>query len=169
MSYQLAIGINLFASPEDDTLAEFESLLLGATKSIHLADYSFNIMAVVNTLIAKAEAGLDVTLVLDNSQSKGKTEVPEITQLKTCDKIKLVIVESSKNRIMHDKFTTIDGHLTQTGSWNYTTTASDENNNYFVFDDSLIANDFSVTAAFDKVFMDMFTGVTTKIKYSQGV
>lgn len=167
MSYQLAIGINLFNSPEDNTLAEFLSLLEGATKSIHLADYSFNLPAVVDILIAKAKAGVDVKLVLDNSQSKGKTEVPEIITLKACPEVKLVIVESTLNAIMHNKSTVVDAHLTETGSWNYTGAASKENNNFFVFDDELIANDFNVSAAFEKVFNDMFTGVTTKIKYSQ--
>lgn len=167
MSYQLAIGINLFNSPEDNTQAEFMSIVEGATKSIHLADYSFNIMPLVQLLIAKAKAGVDVKLVLDNSQSKGKTEVPEITALKAEPAIKMVIVESDMSAIMHNKSTIIDGHITETGSWNYTTAASKENNNFFVFDDELIANDFNVSAAFEKVFNDMYTGVTTKIKYQQ--
>ena len=167
MSSQLAIGINLFNSPEDNTQAEFLSILEGASKSIHLADYSFNIPQVVDILVAKAKAGVDVKLVLDNSQSKGSTEVPEIANLKACTEIKLVIVESDLNQIMHNKSTVIDGHITETGSWNYTTAASKENNNFFVFDDHLIPNDFNVSAAFEKVFDDMFTGVTTKIKYQQ--
>ena len=167
MSYQLAIGINLFNSPEDNTQAEFLSIIEGATSSIHLADYSFNIMPLVDLLIAKAKAGVDVKLVLDNSQSKGKTEVPAITVLKAEPEVHLVIVESDLNQIMHNKSTIIDGHITETGSWNYTTAASKENNNFFVFDDDLIPNDFNVSAAFEKVFNDMFTGVTTKIKYQQ--
>ncbi len=169
MSHQLAIGISVFNSPEDDTLAEFLSLLEGATKSIHLADYSFNLPGVVDILVAKAKAGVDVKLVLDNSQSKGKTEVPEISSLKQVLAVKMVIVESSLNAIMHNKFTVIDGHVLQNGSWNYTSAASKENNNFFVFDDQLITNDFNVSAVFEKTFNDMFTGVTTKIKYQQGV
>lgn len=167
MSYQLAIGINLFNSPEDNTQAEYLSLIEGATRSIDLADYSFNIMPLVDLLIAKAKAGVVVRLVLDNSQSKGSTEVPAITALKACPQIHMVIVESDENQIMHNKSTVIDGHITETGSWNYTTAASKENNNFFVFDDDLIQNDFNVAAAFEKVFNDMFTGVTTKIKFQQ--
>lgn len=145
------------------------SILEGATKSIHLADYSFNIQGVVDLLVAKAKAGVDVKLVLDNSQSKGNTEVPEISSLKAELSVKMVIVESDMNQIMHNKSTIIDEHLTETGSWNYTTAASKENNNFFVFDDELIPDDFNVSAAFEKVFNDMYTGITTKIKYSQGV
>lgn len=167
MSYQLAIGINLFNSPEDNTQAEYMSLIEGATKVIDIADYSFNIMPLVELLIAKAKAGVAVRLVLDNSQSKGTTEAPAITALKAEPLIHMVIVESDENAIMHNKSTVIDGHITETGSWNYTTAASKENNNFFVFDDELIPNDFNVSAAFTKVFNDMFSGVTTKIKYQQ--
>ena len=167
MSYQLAIGINLFNSPEDDTQAEFLSLAEGATKSIHLMDYSFNMVPLVNILIAKAKAGVDVKLVLDNSQSKGHTEAPEIALIKSTPEIHCVIVESDESQIMHVKSTIFDGHITETGSWNYTAVASKENNNFFVFDDELIKNDFNVSSVFEKVFNDMFTGVTTKIKYQQ--
>lgn len=167
MSHQLAIGINLFNSPEDNTQGEFLSLLEGASKSIHIADYSFNIMPMVDILIAKAKAGLDVKLVLDLSQSSGSTEKPAIAALKAEPTIHMVIVESIDNQIMHNKFTTVDGHITEDGSWNYTTAASKENNNFFVFDDDLIVDDFSVTAVFEEVFTAMYTGVTTKIKYQQ--
>jgi len=167
MSSQLAIGINLFNSPEDNTEAEFLSILEGATKSIHLADYSFNMQTVTDILVAKAKAGVDVKLVLDNSQSKGNTEVPDITELKACPEVHMVIVESDMSQIMHNKSTVIDGHITETGSWNYTTAASKENNNFFVFDDELITNDFNVSSVFEKVFADMYNGITTKIKYQQ--
>lgn len=169
MSYQLALGINLFNSPEDNTQAEFLSLIEGATRSIYVADYSFNIMPLVESLIAKAKAGIDVRLVLDKSQSAGSTEKPAIAALKAEPTVKMVIVESIDSQIMHNKFTIIDGHITQDGSWNYTTAASRENNNFFVFDDDLIQNDFNVSSVFTKVFSDMFNGHTTKIKYSQGV
>lgn len=168
MSVQLAIGINLFTSPQDNTQAEFLSLLEGATKSIHIADYSFNIAAVAQILVDKAKAGLDVKVVLDYTQSRGKTEQASISLLKGCPQVKMRIVESSLGQIMHDKTTTIDGHITETGSWNYTISASKENNNFLVFDDTLITNDFNVWAAYDASFMDMFDGQTTKVKYSQG-
>ncbi|MHB8482800.1 MAG: phospholipase D-like domain-containing protein [Nitrospiria bacterium] len=160
---QLAPGIALYGSPEDDTLAEFLFLLTHATTSIHLADYSFNIMEVVNLLVGKLKSGLDIKLVLDKSQSAGKTEVPEIKAIQAAG-IPTVIVESSLHQIMHDKFCIIDGHILQSGSWNYTTAASKENNNYFVFDDNLIQNDFTVAAAFEQIFDDMWNGKTTLIE-----
>src|SRR5665213_2992319 len=124
---QLATGISVYNSPEDDTLTEFKNLLSAATVSIHLADYSFNLMEVVDILAGKLKTGIDVKLVLDKSQSAGKTEVPEIKALQAAG-VPLVIVESSLHQIMHNKFTVLDGHIVQTGSWNYTTAASKENN-----------------------------------------
>lgn len=164
--YQLAKGIQLYNSPEDDTQGEYIKLVSSAEKSVHVADYSFNIPQVVDGLIKLAESGVEVLLVLDNSQSKGKTEVPEITRLKACTQVRMVIVESDKSAIMHNKFTVIDRNITETGSWNYTVAASKENNNYFVFTDSETEGD-NIASAFEKVFSDMFTGVTTKIKYQQ--
>ena len=156
----LTPGITVYNSPTDDTLAEFLVLLNAATKSIHLADYSFNVMEIVDILIAKDKAGLDVKLVLDRSQSAGKTEVPEIKALQAAG-IPLVIVESSLHQIMHDKFCVLD-EITQTGSWNYTTAASKENNNYFVFDDSKL--DFKVAPVYEGIFEAMWNGTTTIIE-----
>lgn len=163
MSTQLAAGISVWNSPQDDTLAEYLSLVNAATISIHIADYSFNIMELVQTLIAKCKAGLDVKLVLDKSQSAGATEVPEVKALLAAG-VPTVIVESSKHQIMHNKFTVIDGHITQDGSWNYTTAASKENNNYFVFDDHEISSDYGVAKVYEQVFQDMWLGKTTIIE-----
>jgi phosphatidylserine/phosphatidylglycerophosphate/cardiolipin synthase-like enzyme len=165
MSTQLTPGITIFNSPEDDTLAEFCNLLSTATTSIHLADYSFNIMEVVDILIAKMKAGLEVKLVLDKSQSAGKTEVPEVKALQAAG-VPSVIVESSLHQIMHNKFTLVDGHITLDGSWNFTTAASKENNNYFVFDDNDLA--FKVYPVYEKVFEDMWNGKTTVIESKIG-
>lgn len=146
----------IYFSPEDDTQGEFLALLDGATGSIHLADYSFNIPQVVDVLVKKHLSGLDVKLVLDNSQSKGSTEIPEIQQLRD-NHVPTVIVESIDHKIEHDKFTVID-NIAQAGSWNYTTTASKENNFYFVFNNS------AVSQAFEQAFQKLFNGQTTIIK-----
>jgi phosphatidylserine/phosphatidylglycerophosphate/cardiolipin synthase-like enzyme len=154
---QIDSTTQVYFSPQDDTIAEFEKLLNSATKSIYLADYSFNMPQVVTILIDKMKAGLDVKLVLDRSQSAGKSEVPEINQLHAAG-VPTVIVESSDHQIMHNKFTIIDGDICQAGSWNYTATAADENNFYFVF------NSIDIAQVFEKDFSDMWAGVTTVIK-----
>lgn len=158
---QLTSGIAIYNSPEDDTQTEFLNFLTSAQTSIHIADYSFNMMEAVTILVEKMKAGLEVKLVLDKSQSVGKTEVPEVKALQAAG-VPTVIVESSLHEIMHNKFALVDGHLTLDGSWNFTTAASKENNNFFVFDDNDLT--FRVTPVYEKVFQDMWAGRTTIIE-----
>lgn len=153
---QLASGTKILFSPNDDTQGTFLDLLNNAKERIHLADYSYNLPQVSNILVDKFKAGVDVKCVLDRSQSTGKTEIPALTILQQAG-VPLKIVESSKHRIMHDKFCVIDD-ITEAGSWNFTGAASLENNFYFVFNNDLVA------ASFDQAFMDMWNGVTTVIE-----
>jgi len=116
-----------YFSPQDDTLQAFLAFMATATKKIRIADYSFNLKPLVEILIEKQKAGVDVQLVLDKSQSAGATEKPEVAALKKA-KVPFVIGTSDKHKIMHNKFTIIDDQWVQSGSWNYTAAASDEDN-----------------------------------------
>jgi len=116
-----------YFSPQDDTLKTFLEFIAAAQKKIRIADYSFNIDPLVDLLIEKHNAGVDVRLVLDKSQSAGVTEKPEVKKLHAA-KVRFVIGTSEKHKIMHNKFTIVDDAWVQSGSWNYTNAASDEDN-----------------------------------------
>ena len=116
-----------YFSPQDDTLKAFLAFIATAQKKIRVADYSFNLDPLVELLIKKHKAGVDVRLVLDRSQSSGPTEQPEIKKLRAAG-LRFVIGTSDKHKIMHNKFTIIDDAWVQSGSWNYTNAASDEDN-----------------------------------------
>jgi phosphatidylserine/phosphatidylglycerophosphate/cardiolipin synthase-like enzyme len=116
-----------YFTPYDDAQTPLVALLQSATKKIRLADYSFNLEPVAQVLIAKHQAGLDVQVVLDKSQSAGSSEVPEVTQLKAAG-VPLAIGGSDKGKIMHLKVTIIDDAIVASGSYNYTGTAELEDN-----------------------------------------
>lgn len=116
-----------YFSPQDDTLKAFLSFIQTARHKIRIADYSFNLEPLVDLLIEKHKSGVDVQLVLDKSQSEGATEKPAVKRLKQA-RVSFVIGTSSKHKIMHNKFTIIDDAWVQSGSWNYTNAASDEDN-----------------------------------------
>jgi phosphatidylserine/phosphatidylglycerophosphate/cardiolipin synthase-like enzyme len=116
-----------YFSPQDDTLKVFLDFIASAKKKIRIADYSFNLAQVVEILIKKHKAGIDVRLVLDKSQSTGSTEKPQIAKL-VAAKVPFVVGTSDLHQIMHNKFTIIDDEWVESGSWNYTNAASDENN-----------------------------------------
>ena len=83
--------------------------------------------AIVELLIAQHNQGLDVALVLDKTQATGTYEMPEITKLKQAG-VPMMIGTSSQRKIMHNKFTVLDDEWVQSGSWNYTNSASKEDN-----------------------------------------
>ena len=138
-----------YFSPEDDTTSAYLAFLRTATKKVRLADYSFNMDAIVELLIDLKNKGVDVQLVLDRSQAAGKTEKPEIAKLRAAG-IDMVIGTSDKHKIMHNKFTVVDDEWVQSGSWNYTNAASDEDNFFDIEHSPTRAAQF--TAYWQKMF-----------------
>jgi phosphatidylserine/phosphatidylglycerophosphate/cardiolipin synthase-like enzyme len=116
-----------YFSPQDDTVAVFLDFIRSAKNKIRIADYSFNLEPLVELLIEKHSQKVDVQLVLDKSQSSGTTEKPAIAKLKEA-KISFVVGTSDKHKIMHNKFAIVDDEWVQSGSWNYTAAAADEDN-----------------------------------------
>jgi phosphatidylserine/phosphatidylglycerophosphate/cardiolipin synthase-like enzyme len=83
----------------------------------------------IDELIQLHKRGVDVALVCDHTQARGKYEHPEIEQLRAAG-IPLVEGTSQKHKIMHHKFAVRDKTTVLSGSWNFSLSASEENN-YF--------------------------------------
>lgn len=118
-----------YFSPDDDCITALLDFIKSAQKSIRLADYSFNMPALAQILIDKMKSGVDVKVVLDKSQSKGKSEIPEVTMLQSAN-VPMVIGTSEDHKIMHLKCAVIDGEWTLSGSFNFTSTAEEEDNTF---------------------------------------
>lgn len=116
-----------YFAPYDDAEGALVKLLESATKKIRLADYSYNLENVTEVLIAKYNAGVDVSLVLDKSQAAGKTESPKIAELTTAG-VPMVVGTSEEHKIMHSKFVVVDDEVVVSGSYNFTGTAEHEDN-----------------------------------------
>lgn len=152
-------GREFYCCPDLDTpevtLEAFLNFIQTAQKTLLIADYSFNLPQFETVLPALKAKGVEIRLVLDKSQSAGSTEKPIITTLQTTG-IDMVIGTSSDHKIMHNKFCVIDGETSQYGSWNYTVSASDEDNFYFIDKTPQVAS--ALTAAWQR----MYTYITTK-------
>lgn len=116
-----------YFSPYQDVEHPLVAAINQATKKIRLADYSYNDPAVTQALIDAKNRGIDVSLVLDKSQSRGKTEIPEVEKLKTAG-VPLVIGTSDEHKIIHVKYVIIDDLIVVSGSYNFTTAAEAEDN-----------------------------------------
>jgi len=144
-----------YFTPYDDAQTPLLNPINSATKKIRLADYSFNLNSVVQALIAKHQAGLDVSLVLDKSQAGGSTEVPEVNSLKLAG-VPLVVGSSDKGKIMHLKVIIVDDATVGSGSYNFTGTADLEDN---FFD---VEHNVERAAAFTAYWQKVHDWIATK-------
>jgi len=93
-----------------------------AKKSIHVAAYSFTSKPIAEALVAAYEQGIDVKLVLDKSQRKGRGSLYKFMQENN-----VPTRINSEYAIMHNKFMIIDNKILELGSFNYTKNAEEKN------------------------------------------
>jgi phosphatidylserine/phosphatidylglycerophosphate/cardiolipin synthase-like enzyme len=118
---------------------------------INIAMYTFTDKEIAASLIDAQERGVKVRVYLDRSQI-GSTY--SISRLLVQEGLKVRI--SSNNYIMHNKFAIIDNHLLLTGSYNWTSSANNRNDeNLMVIDDPKII----------EIFQNQFVNLWTN-KYS---
>jgi len=137
----LKISQETYFAPGDDCEAALVAFVQSATKSVRVADYSFNLQSLTDTLIAQHTAGIDVQLVLDRSQAAGPSERPIVAELRAAG-VPLVVGTSDQHRIMHNKFVIVDGVAVLSGSYNFTHTASLESNYFDIAHNPLRAQAF---------------------------
>lgn len=129
MALESGLTMKTYFAPEDDTTQAFVDFLKTAKKSIHIAIFAFHLPAAMDVLLQKKKDGLDVQMVIDHREAHGHYEHPEIVKLRKAG-IPVIEGTSQKDEIMHHKFAVVDGESVLAGSWNFSETASKEDN-YF--------------------------------------
>lgn len=139
-------------TPYSNGTAAYLQFLDHAQHTVLIAIYGFTDPAITDKLIELKNRGVEVSMVLDQSQAGGKKESEEIARLQGAG-IDLVIGRSAMHGIMHCKFSVIDDELVQTGSWNYTTSATLQDNVLEFIDDRAVASSF--TSFWQRIRTDM--------------
>ncbi|MDE1868213.1 MAG: hypothetical protein KGI08_10960 [Thaumarchaeota archaeon] len=123
-----AIGFRRLWSPFHDIQSEVLKELNQAQKKIRVSMYGFTLAPLVDILIAKHQAGLDIKVLLDLSQSKGTAEAPQVKRLQDAG-VDVVIGKSPvSGQILHEKCFSIDDKRTISGSWNSSLSAQKQFN-----------------------------------------
>lgn len=126
-------------SPNQGATALVIKTIGTAKKSIHVAAYSFTSRPIADALVAAHDKGVDVEVVLDKSQRRGRnTLVPFLREHHIPTRI------NSHYAIMHDKTMIIDGETLELGSFNYTNAAEEKNaeNVLVIHDNKKIIQDY---------------------------
>lgn len=130
-----SVQVRTLFAPFDQTAQEYLSFVASAKQSVYLLIYGFHLPPLTDLLIAKHKAGVTVNLILDHSQAEGRAESAEVQKLVDAGVPLLIGTSPVHHQILHTKATIIDEHAVESGSWNYSLSASAQSNTLTFVDD----------------------------------
>ncbi|MBB6735027.1 phospholipase D family protein [Cohnella zeiphila] len=137
-----------FTQADQHPERELIQVIDGAESTLDIAIYSLTYPDIVQAIRNAAKRGVRVRLISDRIQSNGKTQKEALKLLGSAG-IPLKINKHSG--LMHLKVTVADGKVATTGSFNYSKSASTDNDEVF-----LVLRDETVAASFEKEFETMW-------------
>ncbi|MEW6716664.1 MAG: phospholipase D-like domain-containing protein [Chloroflexota bacterium] len=140
--------IEVYFSPEDDTVDHLLDVILNAQESIYFLAFSFTSDDLSTALIEQAQHGVLVAGVMEESQYNFNigTEYDRFLQAG------LDVRLDGNPQNMHHKVFIIDGQIVVTGSYNFSASAEDRND-----ENTLIIHNHDIAAAYLAEFYRVFT------------
>ena len=120
-----AYGDEIYFSPDGGIQDRIVQQIHASTSTIDIAMYSFTSLPVENALIDAVHRNVQVRLIMDEGQSKGKSSGYKLFRYAH---VQVKRLRGHGRGIMHDKIGIFDKKLIVTGSYNWTNNA--EHNNY---------------------------------------
>jgi type IV secretion system protein VirD4 len=111
-------------SPKRNALEVVMSIIMQAEKELLVAAYSFTSKPIALALGEAKDRGVDVRLVVDETQNEEQGGYRAVDFLTSKD---IPVVRCSNYAAMHHKFMVADGQHVQLGSFNYTASANSRN------------------------------------------
>jgi len=137
-----------YFSPEDRIDTRLVSLVGGAKESVHILAYSFTLDRLADALIKAQKNGVEVRGVFDR-ESAEENQGADFDRLQ---KVGLDVRLDGDNGLMHIKAIIIDGKTVAFGSYNFTSSAENRND-----ENVLIITDVSLAGEFEKNFERIFS------------
>jgi competence ComEA-like helix-hairpin-helix protein len=124
----------VYFSLYDDPEAVIINNIATAEEFINIAMYTFTDVEIARAILEARDRGIDIKILLDRSQVKAK-----YSRSRYFIQNGIEVRISSNNYIMHNKFAVIDNEIVITGSYNWTASAGERNDeNLLVIDDNYI-------------------------------
>jgi cardiolipin hydrolase len=144
ISLRAGAGTNVFFSPKGGCEDQARKLVDSARQNLDIAVYSLNSPAVIAAIERAVHRGVRVRALTDRTQAFGRGNV-EATRLLAALTPNFRV--HSKNRIMHNKFAVSDNRTVMLGSFNWTRSAENSN------DENCLVTDVSeIVQAFENRF-----------------
>lgn len=138
---RLTVGempVEAYFSPDDGVSARIVGLIQSAEQTIRFLAFSFTSDEIALAMIERAQAGVEVLGVMDSGQSQGMG-----TELERLRQAGIVVRRDGNPSLMHHKVILIDGHAVLTGSYNFSRSAEETNDeNVIILFDAQVAGLF---------------------------
>lgn len=132
-----------YFSPEDRIDSRLVSLVNNAEKSVHVLAYSFTLDKLATALTKAQKKGVEVRGVFDRDSSEDNTGADYFSLKKNGLDVRL----DGEPGLMHMKVIIVDGSTVAFGSYNFTSSAENKND-----ENILIITDESLAAGFERAF-----------------
>jgi phosphatidylserine/phosphatidylglycerophosphate/cardiolipin synthase-like enzyme len=147
---------SVFFSPHGGCEDQARSLVDSAKKTLEIAVYSLNSPTIVSAIEAAAHRGVKINVLTDRTQAFGKGNLDATKRLAALTQDFRV---HSWGRIMHNKFAVADEREVMLGSFNWTRTAENAND-----ENCLITDDPNIVQAYKNRFETHLWTVNTSEK-----
>jgi len=132
---KLEVYFSLYDDPESIIIKNIDN----ANEFINIAMYAFTDREIAQAILIAKDRGVDIKIYLDRSQVNAKYSKSRYFINNVIKNIRI----SSNNYIMHNKFAVIDNEMVITGSYNWTASAGERNDeNLLVIDDKNIIKEY---------------------------
>lgn len=127
--------LGVYFSPNGECESQVIEWIGRANSSIHILIYSFTLDSVSDALITAHDEGVEVRAVFEKSQI---TQYSEYQKLKTAG---VSVRNDTNSKLMHHKVMIVDEKIVLTGSFNWSTSGQENNNeNLIVIKSTYIAD-----------------------------
>jgi phosphatidylserine/phosphatidylglycerophosphate/cardiolipin synthase-like enzyme len=140
--------IEAYFSPDDRVAKQIVDRISSAQTSIFFLAYSFNSSSIANAMLVKAQAGVTLAGVFEQTQVAANKNSSQYEPLRLAG---LDVWLDANPRNMHDKIIIIDGKTVITGSYNFTATAENKND-----ENILIINSADIAALYMQTFQRIY-------------
>jgi phosphatidylserine/phosphatidylglycerophosphate/cardiolipin synthase-like enzyme len=141
-------SVEVFFSPDDGTAGRLVELISQADESVYFMAYSFTSDEIAAALIERVAAGVTVAGVFDASQVRSNTG----TEFEHLLSEGAIVRQDGNPDKMHHKVIIIDEEILVTGSYNFSASAEERND-----ENTLVIHNQNITAEyleeFEKVFI----------------
>ncbi|MDI3298601.1 MAG: phospholipase D family protein [Bacillota bacterium] len=139
----------LFPRGGGDAAARIVREIGAARKTLDLAVYSFTDERIAQAVLAAKRRGVRVRLITDREELRNPYQKAVVGELRRAG---VPVEQNSHAGLMHLKVAVIDGRTVITGSYNWTLSAADEND-----ENLLVIRDPALAASYGRLFESMWS------------